>query len=137
MKLKLAGVAVWIWIIGLVVIAAAGVIALPTIREAMKPPALEIVKKDLWRHGGHYEVTGQVFNPRRQAAKNVRLVFKIMESKLGRNDQLIEKQKGEATAMFEYLPPGATVEFIAVSDVQWQEYKVITTDAGKLSVAGE
>ena len=132
MKTKIAGVSILIWAFGLCVIAGAALMATPQIKEFMKPAPMEIVKKELWRSAGRYEVRGQIYNPRKQPAKNVRLTFKVLESRIAPGDRFVVKEKGAAVDVFEYVPAGATVDFIAPSDVRVIEYDVISIDGGTL-----
>jgi hypothetical protein len=132
MKTKIAGVSILIWAFGLCVITGAGLMAAPRIKEFMKPVPLEIVKKELWQNSRRYEARGQIYNPRKQPAKNVRVRFKVMESRLGAGDKIIKKQKGEAVDFFDYIPAGATVDFTAPCDVAVREYDVVELDEGKL-----
>lgn len=121
--MKALGVSIWIWTLGATVTVAAAVIAFPKIRdaiaEASKPIPLEIVKEDLWKHGYVYEVKGEIYNPRKEAVRNVRIEYEITFSNIrepGRRSSKHEKL-GTLIDSIKYIPPGGKVEFLAVGDV--------------------
>jgi uncharacterized protein (TIGR02588 family) len=130
--MKIVGISIWIWVLGFCVVASIGMIALPKIREITKPAALEVVKKELWSKSGRYEVRGQIFNPRKEAARNVLVSFNIWEAKMGQGDKIVKKNRGKATAEFDYVPAGATADFTALSEVGVGKYDTYGIDDGVL-----
>ena len=104
-----------------------GVIVIPKVsasyEEMQKPTSLEVVKKELWTQGKQYQVRGQIYNPRKEPARDVRLSIEICRLSLGQNKQIIHTPKGEAVTVFDYIPAGATVEFIAISSVVDSPYE--------------
>ena len=111
---KIAGVSIWIWLLGLVVCLGVAVIAVPKVQSAMKPAPLEIVKKELWKNAGTLEVRGQVFNPRRDPARNVKVAFKLfyVSYRGGTSKKVF---KASTQAVFDYIPAKGVVDFTAVT----------------------
>ena len=134
---RIWGVSLWIWGIGFCLLAVVGLLALPWILEAAKPAPLEMVKKELWRAAGRYEVRGQIFNPRKEPARNVELSFAIWQAKLGHGDDVIRIPAGDAEARIDYLPAGKTVDFTAVSAVRVEESGVFGFDSGPVVESGK
>lgn len=119
--LKIAGVSIWIWILGIAVISAAVVIAVPKIRENITPLPLEVVKSDIWKNGGYYEIRGEIHNPRSQPARNVSITFDMNCQNL-RETGKHRYQKGKAQAELKYIPAGGSVDFIASSPNKVKEH---------------
>ena len=133
MMKKIWGVSLWIWGIGLCLVGGVIIIVLPGIMAATKPAPMELVKKELWKVAGHYEVRGQIYNPRKDPARNITVSFKLSASELAREDKIIRVPKGDANATLDYIPAGKTVDFTAVSDVSTDHYGVMGIDAGELA----
>lgn len=113
---KLAGVAIWIWGLGLVVL----LVATGTMLGRERQP-LELVKAELWKSGGRYEVRGVLHNPRKDAVRDVRVEFDVRTlARATKKPQMVVR--GQATAAMSYLPAGASVEFTAASDVNGTFY---------------
>ena len=111
---KIAGVSLWTWMFGVVVMTALVWITAPMVRatyaEKTKPVPLEIVKQELWKQFGSYHVSGQVFNPRKDPARNIEIRYKVWKSALVETG--IQKvEMGEVTAKINYLPAKGTVDF--------------------------
>jgi len=130
MKTRIAGVALWIWIIGLAVIGSAVVAALPKIQEILKPAPLEIVKKELWKSTSRCEVRGQIYNPRKKPARNVTVSFLLRETQASGR---FPPQKDQISAVIEYVPAEKTVDFTALSAIKISEYSFVEIDDGALS----
>lgn len=111
--MKIKGVSVWIWLMGVSVGSAAVWIAYPkvvlSLQEASRPIPLEVMKEDLWRAGKNYEVKGQICNTRKQPVRNVRVSYTINGKWKGKAQEV-----GLLVDTIKYIPSGGTVEFIAV-----------------------
>lgn len=130
-NLKIAGVSIWIWSIGLIVCVGAGLLVVPKI---MTPQPLEIIKKELWKNGNNdYSVKGQVFNPRKAAVRNVSITFKMMETKVSANESTTKAPRGKAFVMLDYIPAGATVDFTALCDVRPARYSFFEIEGVEFS----
>lgn len=122
-NVKIVGVSIWIWLFGVAVCLGIGLFAYPKMKEALKPAPLEIVKKELWKNGNNeYSVKGQVFNPRKDPARNVLITFKMIETKMASDESTTKAPRGKAVTKIEYIPPGSTVDFTALCDVRAAKY---------------
>jgi hypothetical protein len=125
--MKIAGVGLWIWALGAVVLSSAVWITLPIsvplVATAIKPPNLEVVTDGVWiSKAGDCEVRGQIYNPREKAARDVLITYKLWVVRFGENKKIIEDHKGTAGARIRYIPPGGTVDFTAPADTQYGEF---------------
>ena len=124
---KIAGVSLWTWIFGAVVMTALVWLTVPKVRgaytEMTKPVPLEIVKQELWKQFGSYHVTGQVFNPRKVPARNIEIRYKVWKTALV-GIEVKKEEMGEVTATINYLPATGTVDFSTAGIGQVGEYDV-------------
>lgn len=130
---KIVGVSIWIWLFGLAVCGAIAMFAYPRLT---KPVPLEIVKQELWRNAGSYEVRGQIFNPRKSPARNVIVKFSIFGGKLVGTDKMVRVPKGTATAVFNYIPAGSTVDLVAATGLEVSRYGPLDIDPGVIMENG-
>jgi hypothetical protein len=71
---------------------------------------LRIVKKALWRKGDVYEVRGIIHNPRTSPAEEVKITIQFQATDISTAvDKAIDL--GSKSAVINYLPPGASVDF--------------------------
>lgn len=133
-NVKLAGVSIWIWIFGLVVFTGIFFAVYPKIKEATKPAALEIVKKELWKNGNNeYSVKGQLFNPRKDPARNVLITFKMKQTKMAADESITTSQRGKAMTKIDFIPSGSTVDFTAPCDKRAEKYSYFEIDSVEFS----
>ena len=140
--MKIAGVALWIWVLGLVVLSSAAWIGLPMVKpmvtEVMKPVPLEVVKDAVWSSkSGSCEVRGQIHNPRDEGARDVIIIYKLWANRIGKNDEVQRDRKGTAVERIRFIPPGATVEFTAQADTRFGEHEFPSIDAAEIKEAAD
>lgn len=130
---KIFGVGIWIWAFGALVIALITMVAIKTAGNSAsaQPLKLEIVKRELWKIRGTYQVKGQIHNPKKEPSRGVALTFKISEYRLIGN-KMSKKPLGEADAVIDYIPAGATVDFTAMSNIATMAYDNIDIDEGAI-----
>lgn len=118
--MKIKGVSIWIWLLGMVVITATAVIGVPrakaALADAARPKPLEMVKEDLWRHRYDYEVRGQIYNPRNEPVRNVRISYEVWGKWKGKKGHgtIIEETGGLVEDRIKYIPANGTVDFTAI-----------------------
>ena len=120
--MKIKGISVWIWALGVVVVGSSvALINIPS--PTGDSERLEIIQKGLFSRGDFYEVRGQIFNPRKTPARNVRLTFQIAERSITRNNEFAYKPVTKAIAEFDYVPVGGTVDFTAGASMELDSAK--------------
>jgi uncharacterized protein (TIGR02588 family) len=78
-------------------------------------PSLKIVKDELLRRGNFYEIQGTIHNPSGKAAENVRISYEVWGNLKGdaSHGEIISTNGGLVSARINYIPAGASVDFVA------------------------
>lgn len=133
-KMKIAGVSVCIWILGVGAIIGSISLAVPkkaisnkdsiNVSAAQLDMPLEVVQDALRKSdSGICEVRGKIHNPRSAAARYVTISYNLMVGDIDENNELIHTRKGTARAKIHYLPPGETLEFTAYADTRFERHE--------------
>lgn len=132
--MKIAGVSIWIWTAGVIVLSGAALLALPMISAAARPMPLEIVKDAIWASKIDAEIRGQIYNPRKTPARNVTVTYDLTVT----NVETKEKKKVEsAVASIRYIPAGGSVDFTATNSYRIRQWDFLEKGAAAIREAGE
>jgi hypothetical protein len=112
--MKILGLSIWTWMLGVLVLGSVPWLA-PKLSAIGEPMPLEIVKDAVWTEGGKYQIRGQLHNPRKKAARGIEISYQLTIGEVMEQNSS-KKTRGTAVTAIQYVPPGATVDFIAYSD---------------------